>query len=314
MVDFISIDFETANCYLSSACSVGICIVENSIVNKSFASLIKPQPAQFEETNIQVHGITPDMVAGAPTMLDLWPKISEYFSEHIPVVAHNAHFDMSVLNQSLPLQIPNFLYVDTMVLARPYVSGSRSLASCCDAFSIDLTNHHDAASDSEACARVAIECMRKSGCLTFWEYLAKQPDTASHFYHDLIPQTKLSKAPPHRRFPHAVKPSDVYVTVDSIPQDSPLCGKNIVFTGELTTMSRTHAMQSAVNRGATVKSSVSRKTDFLVVGVQDKNLVGDDGMSTKEEYAYKLNSEGKASIKFLTEQEYLALLGNEVLV
>ena len=73
-------------------------------------------------------------------------------------------------------------------------------------------------------------------------------------------------------------------------------------------MPRTEAMQLAVDVGAKVASSVSRKTHYLVVGKQDLSLVGDDGMSTKEERAYELNSQGKADIKIIGEDTFLSLV------
>ena len=47
---------------------------------------------------------------------------------------------------------------------------------------------------------------------------------------------------------------------------SPLAGKTIVFTGELTRMTRGEAKERAEALGAKVAGSVSRRTDFVVVG------------------------------------------------
>ena len=71
-------------------------------------------------------------------------------------------------------------------------------------------------------------------------------------------------------------------------------------------MSREEAMQLAVNCGAIVKSSVSRKTDFLVIGSGVPH--------SKERTARVLNDNGKANIKFLTEEELLEIAKNEVTV
>ena len=73
-------------------------------------------------------------------------------------------------------------------------------------------------------------------------------------------------------------------------------------------------MQIAVDCGAVVRTSVSKKTDYLVVGKQDKELVGEDGLSTKEEKAYALNDAGVASIKIVGEEEFLELAGMGVTV
>jgi DNA ligase (NAD+) len=48
--------------------------------------------------------------------------------------------------------------------------------------------------------------------------------------------------------------------------DSPVAGKTVVFTGTLTTMGRSEAKARAEALGAKVAGSVSRKTDYVVVG------------------------------------------------
>jgi DNA ligase (NAD+) len=47
---------------------------------------------------------------------------------------------------------------------------------------------------------------------------------------------------------------------------SPIAGKTVVFTGELTAMTRSEAKARAESLGAKVASSVSKKTDFVIVG------------------------------------------------
>ena len=95
--DVLSIDFETANIG-RDACSLGVVHMKNDeiVFKKNF--LIDPE-AYFQPETIQVHGITPQMVLGAPT----FPKIMEEFTKRITpdtlVIAHNAKFDLDVLKK-----------------------------------------------------------------------------------------------------------------------------------------------------------------------------------------------------------------------
>jgi DNA ligase (NAD+) len=82
--------------------------------------------------------------------------------------------------------------------------------------------------------------------------------------------------------------------VASAPAASPIAGKTVVFTGAMETMSRPEAKARAESLGANVAASVSRKTDYVVIGA-------DAGS--------KAAKAAELSVKTLTEQEWLALIG-----
>jgi DNA ligase (NAD+) len=75
---------------------------------------------------------------------------------------------------------------------------------------------------------------------------------------------------------------------------SPIAGKTVVFTGTLETMSRSEAKARAEKLGANVSGSVSRKTDYVVVGAD---------AGSKEKQARELG------VAILSEGEWLALAG-----
>lgn len=75
-------------------------------------------------------------------------------------------------------------------------------------------------------------------------------------------------------------------------------------------MKRKDAMQKVVNLGAIIKNGVSKNTNFLIVGIQDKALVGESGISSKEEKAYDLIKNGY-NIKILNESEFLKYISKE---
>lgn len=96
---FVALDFETANGKRTSICSVGMVkVVDNEIV-ESFYTLVNPFD-YFSKTNIAVHGIKPEDVKDAPSFAYVYPYMLQ-FIDGLPVVAHNAAFDMNVLHQSL---------------------------------------------------------------------------------------------------------------------------------------------------------------------------------------------------------------------
>ncbi|MDU6793277.1 MAG: exonuclease domain-containing protein, partial [Staphylococcus sp.] len=89
---FIALDFETANKKRTSICSVGMVkVVDNEIV-ETFYTLVNPHD-YFSETNIHVHGIHPEDVKGAPDFKEVFPYMLQFINQ-LPVVAHNAAFDM----------------------------------------------------------------------------------------------------------------------------------------------------------------------------------------------------------------------------
>jgi len=77
--------------------------------------------------------------------------------------------------------------------------------------------------------------------------------------------------------------------------EKPLAGKTFVFTGELDRFTRSEASSIVESLGGKVSSSVSRKTDFVVVG---KNP------GSKYQKAQQLG------VKILNEEEFLQLLRN----
>lgn len=312
-LDFIAIDFETANTRYDSACAIGIVGVADSEIVANCYSLLNPK-SEFLPENVAIHGITEADVQDAPTFEEAWQEISLLFG-HCAVLAHNAVFDMSVLKRSIPsweAERLEFKYIDTVSLCRDFVPGKKNLAHCAEELGIPLEHHHNALDDATACAKIALACIERSGAKNLGDLCFSLPNVKIHNFSELhasIEYNHTAKKPPIKSSPRV---SDIKCTVECVDANNPLCGKSIVFTGELS-IDRAEAMQIAVNAGAVVKSGVSKKTNYLVVGVQDKQIVGDDGLSGKEEKAYMLNESGVAHIKIINEKQFLALANKEVL-
>ena len=55
MNSFAAIDFETANQYRTSVCSVGVVVVRDREIADTFYSLIRPEPEYYSYWKTQVH-------------------------------------------------------------------------------------------------------------------------------------------------------------------------------------------------------------------------------------------------------------------
>ena len=319
--DFIAVDFETATRNYNSACAIGIATVEKGEIKDKIYSLIKPSELRFDPNNIAIHGITPEMVKDSPTLSELWPIIGPAFETNL-VIAHNAHFDMSVLSRSLDgWSRPDFKYVDSVALAKDFVPGSKSLENCAEHFGINMGEHHNALDDAVTCAKIVLACLTQSGLPNIGSLCFALPNVKIHQFSELnvgesyyvkdkqIGSKAKAPHPPFATGYHAyTNAKDITPSSAVKDETNPFYQKSVVFTGT-PSIGRREAMQLAADAGAVLKDSISSKVDFLVVGEKDPAFVDEAGLSGKEVKAMKLNQSGKANIAILTDTEFMNLLG-----
>lgn len=165
---FTAIDFETGDSGRDSACALGVVRCEKGKIVAQYSTLIRPPRSTFQFT--WLHGISWLDVVDKPTFGMLWPQISPLFEGVEFVAAHNAGFDRGVLETCFlqeNMEIPSLRYLCTVRLARQlWDIKPTKLSDVCGQFEIPL-NHHDAASDALACAKIVLRA-----------YLSGVPDTA----------------------------------------------------------------------------------------------------------------------------------------
>ena len=161
-MNFLAIDFETANHGRDSACAVGLVRVEKKAIVRKESHLIRPPSREFVFTYI--HGITWDDVVYEPTFEGLWGSIEPLFSGVDFLVAHNASFDRGVLKaccEAADVPYPDLPFRCTVRAARQaWNVRPTKLPDVCAHLGLTL-RHHDAASDSEACARIMIAALKE---------------------------------------------------------------------------------------------------------------------------------------------------------
>ena len=161
-MNFVAIDFETANYYADSACAVGIIKVENNIITDKQYFLIKPRTRWFVFTYL--HGIDWEMVKNEERFDSVWEKITPMLNGIDFFVAHNASFDRGVLFnccRSYGMHMPEIPFKCTVEISRKlWKIYPTKLNLVCEHFDIPL-DHHNAISDAEACATIMIKALKQ---------------------------------------------------------------------------------------------------------------------------------------------------------
>ncbi len=135
-------------------------ICDGQLTGSFFAQLVNPNRA-IPPVASELTGIRDEMVADSPDVLTALDRFLE-FAGPTPLVAHNAHFDLSFINTKLRkycgqrLRIPT---LDTYMLSHllfPY-RRSHSLDSLASHFGVPLEGRHTALGDSQITAKIFLE-------------------------------------------------------------------------------------------------------------------------------------------------------------
>lgn len=165
MSKFLAIDFETANNHKLSACSVGAVFFDEKNIIGEFNSLIRP-PTNYDQlwsSNFHIHGISRSKYMKANTFPEVWKSLqNKYLILDSTIVCHNSGFDINILLELFShykISTPKFYYLDTVNLAKlTWKSPNYKLSTLANKLNIPL-NHHDALSDSLACAKIAMNSL-----------------------------------------------------------------------------------------------------------------------------------------------------------
>jgi DNA polymerase III subunit epsilon len=327
-LDFTAIDFETANGFRGSPCSVGLTKVRGGKVVEEASWLMRPPGSHdhFDYHNVRIHGITAADVAGRPRFGELFPEIGAFIGDDI-LAAHNAAFDLGVIRSGLEvsgLPGPAYDYVCTVMLSRRcYSLVSNSLPFAAEEAGVPLVNHHDAAEDARACAGILIDIAGRNQANSIAElYLslglvmprqeAFDParDTLSKASLAALSSAAGSGAGLVRPFYSGWPEEGANPEPNPHAEPGhPLFGQTVVFTGQLT-IGRPEAKQRSAEFGARPESRVTGRTTVLVVG---DGFVASDlrsgRLTGKARRVLELHERGQA-IEVLSEGEFLQMVGS----
>lgn len=164
MKDFAAIDFETANGYRSSICSVGVVVVRNGTIVNKYYKLVHPIPNYYNAANVRIHHITPDDTECADLFPEVWAEVVQLI-EGLPLVAHNSAFDEGCLKAAFArfeMDYPDYEFHCTCRASRRHLKGEipdNRLPTVAKYCGYNLEDHHHALADAEACAAIALKLL-----------------------------------------------------------------------------------------------------------------------------------------------------------
>jgi len=280
-MNFIALDFETANADLSSICQVGLVAFRDGKIADTYTTLVGPDD-YFDSINISIHGIDEDRVRGAPRFQDIHPKLSSLVTGAV-VVCHTLFDRAAMQRASAKYRLTDVTcrWLDTSRVVRrawsQYAKAGYGLGNLTREFGISFS-HHDAAEDARATGMILLKAMEETGLsLEDWITRCSQP---------LTPQGRITR--------------------EGTPE-GPLVGEVAVFTGALS-MPRRQAADLAAGAGCAVDGGVTKDTTLLIVGDQDvARLAPGKSKSSKHLKAETMIAKGQP-IRILRESDFLQLV------
>jgi DNA polymerase-3 subunit epsilon len=304
MTDFVCLDFETANRGNARPCELGITIVKDGQIKDTHTWLIKPNPCDFDYFNILLHGISQETVMDAPEFPEIWAEAVPYLQGQF-VIAHNAGFDVGVLRRALGqyrIPFPTLDYACSYIFSKKVWPGlpSYGLNELCAHNGIQF-RHHRAGPDSRATAELALMAFKLTGVSSKEQFKDSLRTSLGSLYPGGYEPCRTIS---NRKSTWNYDLSKVVGDPSKHKPESIFFGRCVVVTGVLGSITRNEAAQVIADIGGINGTSVTKKTDFLIVGQQDYRIVGEDGMSKKQEKAMAMKAAG-AEIEILSEVDFL---------
>lgn len=322
--EYICIDTETTD--LTPSWGELIEIAAKHIINghiiDSFHSLIKPESGCFtdyEATELgynsitdvpkevideyekkhlvnsfitMLTGITGEMLLDAPKAKDVIPQFIEFCGDKL-IIGHNVSFDIRFIcpaAQECGVAFTND-YIDTMRIARKVFKekAHHRLIDVAEYCKVDYPIQHRAEEDTITTYK----------CYEIMKSMILKESTIDDF------KSLFKRRWKENGLKEALK--NMVANVDEIDDTNPFFEKVVVFTGALSAMTRKDACQIILNLGGIPEDSLTKKTNYLIVGDSGFNASVKEGKSSKILKAEQYIEKG-IDISVLAEKDFIAVV------
>lgn len=286
-MDFIAIDFETANSDLASACEIGLVKVKSGQITERYTSLIKPPEDLLEVSprHYGIHGISLEMIQSESTFDQIAPEVLSFIGDS-PLVAHQASADIAILNAlglRYNIQIPSNKVFCTLRLSQALLNLEKNgLEVLAEYFEIPVVQSHRALADAEVDAQLAFALLNNANHQNLEDLFleldvfigqANKAQTKSRSSASRARKGKpeggefVRKPGPtlHEWLSNSYRP-DFLQLLEHVSNPREFESLTIVVTGTIFGISRDEAEKLITDRAGKCSNSVSAKTSFVVAG------------------------------------------------
>ncbi|MGO5426530.1 exonuclease domain-containing protein [Fusobacterium mortiferum] len=296
--EYVVVDIETTGLSpeYDEIIEIGAIRVKDDVVIDKFQSLVKPQH-KINEFIEKLTGITNEMLENSPKLNSVLPSLKNFIADSC-IIGYNVNFDLNFLYDSffkeLGFELKNN-YVDVLRITRLIVNKdeiqNRKLKNIAKYFNLEVDGIHRASKDCILTLQIFIKLQevirQKYGSL---EAFIEERKKARKGYIDI---------------------KNITSEAESIDIDNPCYDNEFVFTGTLEKMNRKDAMQLVVNLGGRIGNSVTKKTNFLVMGELDYSKTTTNEKSSKILKAEELKLKG-IDIEIIPESVFYDMIPNNI--
>lgn len=286
--DYTVIDIETTGLDTSydDIIEIGCVRFRDNAPCDRFHTFLRPSPWENDDGSVhyvddfitQLTGITDDMVRNAPVFKDIADALIEFLGKDV-LVGHNVNFDVNfIYDNMIKNKYPEFTndFVDTMRLSRKVLPDlpHHRLRDLTDYFKIDGTHH-----------RAVDDCLLTNAV---YQNLRR-----------LIQNNNIDISAGSQKIDlHSLTPD-----ASSFDKSHPFYGRRCVFTGKLKRFTRKEAAQIVLNIGGVCDNTITKKTNYLIVGGLEGIHTVKKGKSRKIEKAEQLILDGQ-DLQILSENAF----------
>ena len=219
-------------------------------------------------------GITNEMLENAPGIETVMPQFLKFVGDAY-VLGHNVGFDVNFIYDNVEdLELPHFSnpWINTLRISKKLFPDEKHHRLC------DLVERFNLSPSGEH--RALADCYTT---LDAYRTMKGMIDDEDEFKNSFI------RSHSNRNY---LKAADIIGDSSLNNPDSPLYEKYVVFTGALEKFVRKEAMQIVANLGGINQDSVTKKTNYLILGDNSYCSTIKDGKSSKQKKAEELIQKG----------------------